>query len=185
MKITFDIADLVPRYILKDKNGWALAKAIEAGMKYVAKAAEDGIDTIMNPDKMPEWRLDELAKELNILYLYEADIEDKREWIKNAYNSYRIYGTAEGVRQYLKIYFSESSITEFWEFSGDPFKFDVAVTGVRSDENEAWIRAAVAKAKNVRSELRNIIYNGGESEAELECAIVDVGVSINVDCVMY
>ena len=54
MKITFDIERLVPKYIMQDRNGRALAKAIEAGMKYVAKKAEDGLDIITDPDKMPE-----------------------------------------------------------------------------------------------------------------------------------
>ena len=96
-----------------------------------------------------------------------------------------LHGTAEGVRQYLKTYFGESSVDEFWEFGGDPGEFNVTVTGLRSDENEAWIRKAVEKAKNVRSVLNNIVFNGGESACEIETASFDVGIAVVIDSVMY
>lgn len=159
----FDIRSIFPRFILRDKNGYALAKAIEAGLNYYLEKAREGLAAVQDVDSMPEWRLDELAWELNCLYDAAADIDIKREWVREAYKNARIHGTAEGVRQYLKTYFGESSITELGGTAGGAFLFDVNVSGIRSDENEAWIRAAVAKAKNVRSELRNIVYNGGES----------------------
>ena len=162
-----NVFQLFPRFILEDVDGYAMCKALEAGLNYFLEKCSDGLKLITDVDSMPEWRLDELAWEYNCLYDYTADVEIKREWIRNAYKNYRIHGTAEGVRQYLAIYFGESSIDEFWQFGGDPGQFNVSVTGMRSDENEAWIRKAVAKAKNVRSELNNIIYNGGETEAVL------------------
>lgn len=182
---TFDITRIFPRFILNDKNGYAMAKAIEAGLKYFLEKSQDGLDTLTDVDKMPEWRLDELAWEYNCLYDYSASISVKREWIRDAYKNYRIHGTAEGVRQYLKTYFGESSVSEFWEFGGDPGQFNVNVTGVRSDENEAWIRKAVAKAKNVRSELNNIVYSGGESTAAILAGAGYCGRKIVAVCVMY
>lgn len=173
---------IFPKFIYDDETGYAMCKALEAGYKYFLEKAEDGVDCILNPDKMPEWRLDEMAWELNCLYDSDADVEVKREWINNAYKSYRIHGTAEGVRQYLKYYFGESSITELT--GTNAFKFDVAVSGLRSDENEAWIRAAVEKAKNVRSILRNIIYNGGESTFSIAAGANCCGVLIVDNCVM-
>ena len=182
---TFDINRIFPRFILNDTNGYAIAKALEAGLKFFLEKSQEGLDTLLDVDKMPEWRLDELAWEYNCLYDYKADVDVKREWIRDAVKNYRLHGTAEGVRQYLKTYFGESHVDEFWEFGGEAGEFNVTVTGIRSDENEAWIRAAVEKAKNVRSVLNNIVFNGGESACEVECAVVDTGYSIVVDCVMY
>lgn len=180
-----NIFQIFPRFILEDKDGFAMCKALEAGMKYFLEKCQDGLNLILDVDEMPEWRLDEMAWELNCLYDYEADVSIKREWIRNAYKNYRIHGTAEGVRQYLKIYFGESSIQEFWEFSGDPGKFNVTVTGLRTDENEAWVRKAAAKAKNVRSELNNIVFNGGEAEADLKIGAAVAGILIEEEVVMY
>ena len=165
MDITFDIRQIFPKYILNDRNGYALAKAIEKCFRIAAKAAEDGINTILDPDKMPEWRLDELAREYNCLYDFKGTLEQKRGWIKNAPMYFSKHGTPEGIRQYLGVYFGEAQILEWFENNLTAGYFDVQVMGVRSDENEAWIRAAVEKAKNVRSVLNNIIYNGGECEA--------------------
>ena len=180
----FDIRSLFPRFLLRDTNGYALAKAIEAGLKYYLEKAQEGLDTLQDVDKMPEWRLDELAWELNCLYDPDTDVDTKRGWLKDAYKNARIHGTAEGVRQYLKVYFGESSITELFNVSGGEWLFDVNVSGLRSDENEAWIRAAVARAKNVRSELRNIIYNGGECPIPIVAGANCSGIFIQDTCVI-
>ena len=180
-----NIFQIFPRFILEDTDGFAMCKALEAGLNYFLEKCQDGIDLVLNVDKMPEWRLDEMAWELNCLYDYDADPNIKREWIRNAYTNYRKHGTAEGIRQYLAIYFGESAVNEYWEFGGEPGQFNVTVTGLRSDENEAWIRKACAKAKNVRSELNNIIFNGGESEVSpVYVGANSAGIAIQVDSVL-
>lgn len=181
---TFDLARIVPRFILNDRNGYAVAKAMEAALQYFLQKSQDGLDTLNNVDKMPEWRLDEMAWELNCMYDPKADISVKREWVRDARKNEKIHGTAEGVRQYLKIYFGESSITELLNTPGGEFLFDVNVTGLRSEENEAWIRKAVERAKNVRSELRNIIYNAGESPVGIVAGANCCGIEILDTCVM-
>lgn len=180
-----NITQIFPRFILDDKDGLALCKALEAGLNYFISHCREGLALVLDVDSMPEWRLDEKAWELNCLYDYNADEEIKREWIRNAYRSYRIHGTAEGIRQYLAIYFGESVVNEYWEFGGDPGQFNVTVTGLRNEENEKWIRKAVTKAKNVRSELNNIIFNGGECDIAAKTSAAIVGRAIRVDVKMY
>lgn len=179
-----NIFQIFPRFILEDTDGFAMCKALEAGLNYFLEKCNEGLKLVLDVDSMPEWRLDEMAWELNCLYDFQADVDIKREWIRNAYKNYRIHGTAEGIRQYLAIYFGESSVSEFWEFGGDPGQFNVVVSGLRSDENEAWIRKAVAKAKNVRSELNNIIYNGGASTFSIVAGANCCGIMIQDVCVM-
>ena len=154
--ITFDIKRLVPKYIYNDKNGYALSKAIERAFQYVADRVEEGLVILQDPDKMPEWRLDELAEDYNILYDYNADIEVKRNWIKNAIPYYRIYGTPEAIVQYLTGYFNEVELEEWFEYGADPFLFRLIVDGTWTPENEAWARKAIERAKNVRSVLDSL-----------------------------
>jgi hypothetical protein len=104
MSIQFE--RLLPRFILNDKNGYALAKAIERAFELVAQAVNDGIDIIQNPERMPEWRLDEAAREYGILYDYHATIEQKRYWIANAIDLYKIYGTPQAIITFLEGMFS-------------------------------------------------------------------------------
>ena len=152
----FDIGRLVPKFIMQDKNGYAIAKAMESGLKFFLQKCQEGLDTLQNVDKMPEWRLDEMAWEMNCLYDETAALEVKREWIRNAIPLYSIWGTKKGVIEYLKGYFGEIELEENWQYSGDPFHFRVTVGGEWTPENEAWATRAVEQAKNIRSVLDDL-----------------------------
>lgn len=162
----FRITDIFPKFVLADQNGFAMAKAIEAGLKYFNAKAKDALDVIQNPEKMPEWRLDEMAWEYNCLYDYNADIDTKREWIKNALGHYLRHGTAEGIRQYLRGMYDNPVVEEAWQYGGDPYHFRLTVDGEYKQEYAEWIRQAAEKAKNVRSVLDVVIFNGGNVETE-------------------
>ena len=93
--------ELFPKFLLQDKTGRALCYALCAGMNAVFDIVQAGIDEVMNPEKMSERRLDELAWEYNILYDYDASIEKKRYLVANAMEMYRYYGTEQAVVQAL------------------------------------------------------------------------------------
>lgn len=156
----FDLTRLVPRFILEDKDGYAMAKAIEAGMKDFLAVAQIGLETWGDVDKMPEWRLDELAWEYNIPYDYNANIEIKREWIRNVQALSRMYGTPDGIAQYMGGYFEEATVEENWEYDGDPFHFRVRFPGSWTPEKVAWATKAIQAVKNVRSVLDRYTFVG-------------------------
>lgn len=151
-----DLERLVPQYIRADRNGYAMMKALEAGMRYFAAMVQNGIDTTLNVGMMPEWRLDEMADELGCVYDRNAAVSAKREWIQNAYTYYRWYGTARAVRAYLSGAFGQVYVQESWEYGGEPYHFRVMVAGGLNPENEKWVRDAVEKVKNLRSVLDGI-----------------------------
>ena len=155
---TFDITRHVPRFILEDKNGYALAKAIEAGIQMMNDTIQQGVACLFEYDTMPEWRLDELAWEYNIPYDYSASIDAKREWIKNRLALSRMYGTPEGITRYLKGYFGDAKIEEFWEYSGDPFHFRMIFPDSWTPEKVAWATKAIETLKNVRSVLDSYTF---------------------------
>ena len=150
---TVDITKFVPNFLLADKNGYAIAMAFQAALQMMNDIISDGVDCVIDYDTMPEWRLDELAWELNCLYDYNADIEVKRDWIKNAIPYYRLYGTPQAITKYIGSYFDNIELEENWVYSGSPYHFRVTVDGEWTPENEAWARKAIDKAKNVRSVL--------------------------------
>lgn len=147
----FEIGKLLPRFIMDDVNGRALAKALEAGLKYFCECLSAGVDALSNPDTMPEWRLDELAWEYNIPYDYGADESVKRDWIRNVYSLSKLYGTPEGIIRYLAGYFDGAVVKEFFEYGGQPFHFRVDLPGGWSPEDLAWAEKAVNSVKNTRS----------------------------------
>ena len=175
---TFNAEEWVPRFILKDKNGYAIAKAIEAGLQNMNDTVSQGLKCIADYETMPEWRLDELAWEYNILYDYDADVEIKRKWIANAMKFYSIYGTPAGIVQYLKAAFDNASIEEWTEYGGDPYHFRVNTTGEWSVENDAWARKSIAAVKNVRSVLDAITFNAGDVETTILTLAAPCGITI-------
>lgn len=175
--IDFRIGDIFPKFLLNDKNGYAMAKAMEAGLNYFLEKCQEGLDCLMDPDKMPEWRLDELAWEYNCLYDYDAEIEEKREWIKNAPEAYKRHGTPDGIRQYLLGRFDEATIVEWFEEGMDECVFDLIVSGENTASNEAWIRAAVGKAKPVRDVLRSIVFRGDSGTSVIKTGFAVTGES--------
>lgn len=154
--MNINILNMVPKFLLRDPNGYALAKAIEAGAAYFAERLEAGIDAVTNIDKMPEWRLDEMAWETGCMYNYTADIEAKRVWIKNAYRMDRILGTPEGVSQYLRGYFDRVDVKEAWDYGGEAYHFRVDLYGRWTADKNNWIAKSIDKAKNVRSVLDGV-----------------------------
>lgn len=149
----FDIQKWIPKFIWNDRNGHALAMAINAGLQTLNDSAAEGLKLINDYDDMPEWRLDELAWETNCLYDYNAPIETKRQWIKNALPFYKLYGTPMAIYQYLGSYFDKVDLQENWEYDGEPYHFRVTVEGEWTPDNETWSKKAIETAKNVRSVL--------------------------------
>ncbi len=183
MTIDFDIKSLVPQFLYSDRNGYALCMAIQAAFEYVAEKVEEGIAILQDVVAMPEWRLDELAWEYNILYDYSADVETKRGWIRNAAHSYSLYGTPAGVMQYLEATFGSAVLEEWWEYGGDPYHFRVTVDGEYNEENKAWAMKAANTAKNVRSVLDEIIFNSGNVTVPMYVGAAVIGVEIEVNAV--
>ena len=159
---TFDITKWVPKFILWDKNGYALAKAIEAGLQMMNAAAKKGVDCITDYDTMPEWRLDELAWETNFLYDYSADVETKRRLLQNVFDIYRRLGTKAAVENALQAIFPGSDLQEWFEYDGEPYHFrmeiEIPVGGLPPDQQERALRS-ILFYKNARSVLEGINYS--------------------------
>jgi len=151
--INFSIHQLFPDFILEDKNGFAMAKAIEKMLQIMCDTVRNGVDTVKDVEKMPEWRLDELAWEYNCPYDYNADVEKKRRWIRDANTLNSLYGTREAIYQYLIGYFDDVKLEEAREYGGDPFHFRLIFTGLWDTDKVTWATNAINMVKNVRSVL--------------------------------
>lgn len=150
------IEQLIPAFILADRNGYALAKGVEKLLRIMEDTVRDALDAFSDPDKMPEWRLDELAWEYNCLYDYDADVEAKRQWIRDAVSLQAALGTPQAIYNYLNAYFDQVELEEWWQYGGQPYHFRVSVSGAWNEKNEAWLKKAIEYSKNVRSVLDDI-----------------------------
>lgn len=159
----FPVEAFVPRFIFRDKNGYAMVRAIQAGLDYLTQAVETGKALVYDIATMPEWRLDELAWELNCLYDYSADVEAKRAWVEDAYHAFRMHGTVEGLKNYLSRAFTDVEIFENCDApiqgTGTAAQFGsfcISVADELTEERLSYAEACVQKAKNLRSRYAGI-----------------------------
>lgn len=151
--IVVNYAQLVPRFIRKDKTGHALCEVINVALQPLLTAMVDADACISDPSTMPEWALDEKAWENAILYDYGASLKIKRQWVMDAAPTRRLYGTLHIINRYLQSVFDGVEIEEWWQYGGDPYLFRITVSGEWSAAKEAWVRNVIETAKNVRSKL--------------------------------
>lgn len=156
-----DIRNYIPRFLLNDKNGYALSKAIEAGMQYFNDKLLESVNLMVDVSTMPEWRLDEIAWELGALYDNFADIETKRKWIQEAFIMSKYHGTPYAMKKFLEGYFDNVKIIELINF-----QFRIEVDGTYTPETARIVNQAVELSKNVRS-----TFNGFTISSEAAVAI--------------
>ena len=170
-----DAKGLVPRFLWEDRNGHALAKALEAGLRYFLGRLQEGMSTWHDPEEMPEWRLDEMAWEYNIPYDYKASIEQKRMWVANAYKMSRVYGTPGSVAAFAEGYLGDAVLQEAWEYGGDPFHYKIDLYGNWREARQAWAVTAIEDVSNVRSVLDKIAFH---QENDPEANKLYVGIAL-------
>lgn len=178
---SFEIGRWVPKFILGDKNGYALAKAIESAMRAMNDAVLQGVKCVTDCKEMPEWRLDELAWEYNATwYNYDADIERKRAQIEGAMEYYNRLGTPEAVQRAIADVFGDGTVKEWFQYEGEPYHFRVHTTNTTILlENRARFMRLLDAVKNTRSVLDEVIYEGEARTTEWIATAV-VGVCSNI-----
>ena len=173
--IEFEVEKHIPRFIHDDREGYAVAKAIEAGVQIANGIIENTIKCLFDYDFMPEWRLDELAWETSALYDYDADIGVKREWIRNAKSNFQIIGTPYALKNFLEAKFTFVQVVEWFDYGGDPYHFKIISADAWSQEKNDWALKAVEMAKNLRTTLDEIVFGGDEVEQQSSAGISVVG----------
>lgn len=120
-----DFKRLLPAFMRDDGAVTGLSLALNE----IVPQLEGSIQTLSTWDSidlLSEEELDALAWELNILwYDVGANIDIKRDVIKNSDLVYRKLGTKWAVENVIKSYFGDGYITEWFEYGGQPGRFRV------------------------------------------------------------
>ena len=173
--IDFRIEEMAPRFLLSDTNGRAMAKAMEAGMKMALEVARRGVEILLDVQAMPEWRLDELAWELNTpWYIHDAGVAAKRSAIQRGESINRRLGTPWAVERVAEMYFGQALVEEWQEYGGEPYHFRVKTANLSAAvANSDIIRELVERTKNLRS-----VYDGVLANPQAPATSVYVGTLI-------
>ena len=120
-----DFKRLLPAFMRDDGAVTGLSLALNE----IVPQLEGSIQTLSTWDSidlLSEEELDALAWELNILwYDVGANIDTKRDVIKNSDLVYRRLGTKWAFESVIKSYFGDGYITEWFEYGGQPGRFRV------------------------------------------------------------
>ena len=171
--IELDIARLTPRFLMRDNNGRAIARAMEAGLKRFLADVRGGVDVVTDADKMPEWRLDELAREMRIAwYDFAADISVKRMVVKAWPRSMRHLGTPGVIEDVAVKYFGDAVVEEWWEYGAPEFHFRLYTANVKDGTRNAALVAKLVEAiKNVRSVFDGIFFEAASGNVVIRHAV--------------
>ena len=167
--VTFDIERLVPKYIFADKNGRAIAKAIEAAMQIFCETIDESVRILLDPDVMPEWRLNEYAWEMGAEWFDStATIEEKREQAKVIHEVYRKIGTKKALLDAVSSLFGSGSIVDEWfDYGGEPYHYKICVTNdeATTSRREECVRL-INIVTGVRCVLDSLQYYGSSGTTE-------------------
>lgn len=149
------------RIITDDRNGRAMARALDAAAEYFNARVQAGLEQLYDVDKMSERRLDDVAWEYSLpWYDYNADIETKRRVIKSMRKTLMTIGTPRAVAEVVSsILGGTARLTEWPEYGGQAYHFRIISSDTVLSLNErAKLYAAINTVKNVRSVMDEMVW---------------------------
>lgn len=152
---------LLPQFMREDTAVQGLSIGLDIIIPQLSESIKY-LTTWDQIDNLSEAELDDLAWELNILwYELDADIEIKRDVIKNSDKVYQHLGTKWAVENVIRSYFVNGYIKEWYEYDGQPGRF-------RVHSNNPDITG-----KGLKSFL-NMLYKVKRASAKLDAVYLDL-----------
>ena len=157
-----EVLDLLGPNFRADPEVQALSHAIKLGVYMLINNAEKAM-IYCGVDYLDGSALDLLAAELRTQYYDTAyPVEKKRELVKNTLLWHQRAGTAGTVSDLAKtVYGEDATISEWFEYSGEPYTFMVSAHDQLSPESIAMFNDILKNAKNIRSRLALVGSNRG------------------------
>lgn len=157
---TLDFIRLLPAFM----RGDLAVQGLAAGMDQVVPGLSSSIGLLSTwdrIDKLSEAELDALSWELNILwYDKAANLDIKRELVKNSDLVYMRLGTKWAVENVIQTYFGDGGIQEWFEYGGDPGHFRVYSTNpTLTDERLTEFLTVLNRVKRHSSKLDEVEIN--------------------------
>lgn len=154
---TLEFIRLLPQFMRDDLAVQGLAAGLDAIIPELSESIGK-LTTWDHIDELSEAELDALAWELNILwYDKAANLDTKRDVIKNSDMVYKHLGTKWAVENVIQSYFGDGYITEWFDYNGDPGYFRVYSTNpTLSEERLNEFLNILNKVKRHSSKLEGI-----------------------------
>lgn len=158
-----DLLSLQTSYLQQDKTVQAICKALNPYFQLLA----DSVKYVLiyaRIDELDDDSINRLAWQFHIdFYDVTLPIQVRRELVKNAIRWHRHKGTPSAVEELISTVFDSGRVNEWFEYGGEPYKFQVITTNesVTMDKAEEFIKA-LNSVKNERSWLDRVIIEIGD-----------------------
>lgn len=149
---------MLPLFMREDNTFQGICYALEGEIKQLYEQT-NLIKLYRNIDNLPEEVLDELAWQFNsIEYNKSYSMNIKRELIKNCLSTHHKRGTVASVEEIATKIFGNATVTEWFEYGGEPYHFKVFTANVStSDEMIIEFSRVIKQTQNIRSHLEEVI----------------------------
>lgn len=157
MKLSdIDLLKLQTRYLQNDPVIKGICQALN--VQYTQLSSDVILCLIYSRiGSLPEEVVDELAWQFHVDFYDTTDLDLKRELVKNSIKIHKIKGTPYAIEQLVTEVFGYGELKEWFEYSGDPYNFKIAVDYTAgSAANILRFHNLIDSVKNVRSFLEAI-----------------------------
>ena len=122
-----NLLSTLPDYMRRDETTFALAKSVSEILASAPKAI-DGIKIYASINELPEELLDILAYDFKVDWWDpNYTIEQKRRTLKDSWNVFRSLGTKHAVETAISAIYSDTTVTEWFEYGGEPYHFTLHI----------------------------------------------------------
>lgn len=158
---SIDFTRTLPPALRNDSEMKAIADGIAGELTKTAKEIKNNV-IYARIDELPEAVLDVLAFDMHIdWYDYDYPIEVKRNLVKTSVMVHKKLGTKYAVRTALGALHPQSTVEEWFDYGGKPYRFrlilDISESRVEVDITK--IIATIGMYKRLTAHLDGIIYN--------------------------
>ena len=157
---SLSLLDILPENLLADEQVYAAAKSLDDELQRVTASCVEVLH-LPRLDELPEAVIDLLAWQWHVdFYEPDADIEVKRQLVRESIAWHRIKGTKGAVEGMIRTIFQGGVVTEWFNYGGEPYHFRVDLLSApkMTPENTERLLYVVNASKNVRSVLDELTY---------------------------
>ena len=179
---TVELDRMLPLFMREDKTFQAICYALESEIKQLHQQTTL-LKLYQNIDSLSEELLDELAWQFNAIeYNKSYSIDIKRTLIKNCLSTHHKRGTVAAVEEVATKIFGNATVTEWFEYGGEPYHFKVYTSNVStSDEMITEFNRVIKQTQNIRSHLEEVIAETIDSMDIYCCGAICVSDDIRLE----
>ncbi|TVM15073.1 phage tail protein I [Oceanidesulfovibrio indonesiensis] len=153
---TITFRELLAGSIKDDPTIAAAADSLDAELQAVNEAVRQVL-IYARIDELPEDVIDLLGWQFHVDFWDSAwPLDQKREMVRLSIAAHRRKGTPWAVESVLRVFGIEAKLIEWWEYSGDPYRFMVEVEAHGwgwIPERDSLCRKVIEEMKSLRSHL--------------------------------